>query len=273
MTQDYATVIGDPISQSKSPLIHLFWAQCLGLAIDYRANLVHAADLGDYLVQKRADSAWRGCNVTVPHKQAVMPWCDDLSPLAARVGAVNCVVHRRDGTLYGDNSDVAGFSVPLVDHGYRGGKAVVLGAGGASRAIVAALTDLHCAELVMINRNTDRIRDIAREMDIAIMSCNWDEADMALDGATALVNATSLGMQGQPSLSLRLDRLPVDAIVNDIVYAPLETPLLAAARARGNVVIDGLEMLIGQAARAFELFFAVAPPRDRDAELRALLTS
>jgi shikimate dehydrogenase len=273
MTSAFASVIGDPIAQSKSPKIHLFWAKCLGLDVDYRADLVAAAELAAYLASRRVDPLWRGCNVTVPHKQAVMAWCDDLSPLAARVGAVNCVVRRHDGTLHGDNSDVAGFALPLQARGYAGGKAVILGAGGASRAVVAALADLGCRELVMINRNQSRIADMAADMGLSIAAYGWDEADALLNGAAVVVNASSLGMQGQPPLPIRLDHLPLDAIVNDIVYAPLETALLAAARARGNAVIDGLEMLIGQAARAFELFFGMSPPRERDAELRVILTS
>lgn len=271
--QPYANVIGDPIAQSKSPKIHLFWAKCLGLDIDYRADLVHASDLMAYLAAHQADPLWRGCNVTVPHKQTVMACCDQLSPLAARVGAVNCVVRQDDGHLFGDNSDVTGFALPLVAKGYCGGKAVVLGAGGASRAIVAALGDLGCNDILMINRNQSRIAEIATDMGLHITACDWENADMALENAAVLVNATSLGMQGQPALPIRLNYLPVEAIVNDIVYAPLETALLAEARARGNPVIDGLEMLIGQAARAFELFFGMSPPRERDAELRDILTS
>jgi shikimate dehydrogenase len=269
----YATVIGDPIAQSKSPKIHQFWAKCLGLDVDYWAALVHTPDLQAYLATQQADPAWRGCNVTVPHKQAVMAYCTQLSPLAARVGAVNCVVKQQDGTLFGDNSDVAGFALPLAAKGYHGGRAVVLGAGGASRAIAAALGDLGCTEIVMINRNQSRIAEIASDMGLDLIACGWEQADMMLANASVLVNATSLGMQGQPPLPIRLDALPRTAIVNDIVYAPLETALLAEARGRGNPVIDGLEMLIGQAARAFELFFGMSPPRKRDAELRALLTS
>ncbi|WP_221795355.1 shikimate dehydrogenase [Aquisediminimonas sediminicola] len=271
--QNYANVIGDPIAQSKSPKIHLFWAKCLGLDVDYRAELVHSPDVQTYLATHQADPLWRGCNVTVPHKQAVMAYCNQLSPLAARVGAVNCVVRQDDSSLFGDNSDVIGFALPLVAKGYRGGRAVVLGAGGASRAIVAALCDLGCNDIVMINRNQSRIAEIAVDMGINLTACDWENADMALENAAVLVNATSLGMQGQPALPIRLDHLPVAAIVNDIVYAPLETALLAEARARGNAVIDGLEMLIGQAARAFELFFGMSPPRERDAELRDILTS
>jgi shikimate dehydrogenase len=273
MTIPFATVIGDPIAQSKSPLIHQFWARQLGLKVYYRADHVVPDALATYLSDHARDPLWRGCNVTVPHKQAVMRSCDTLSPMARRIGAVNCVVHCLDGTLHGDNSDIDGFAAPLRSHDFTGEKAVILGAGGASRAIVAALELLGFSRIDIINRDQQRIAAMASDLGIALQGHDWVDADQVLEGARLLVNATSLGMVGQPPLPIRLDCLPIDAVVNDIVYAPLETPLLAAARARGNPVIDGLEMLIGQAAKAFTMFFGQEPPRGDDQLLRSMLTS
>lgn len=280
----HAEVIGDPIAHSKSPLIHRFWLERLGLEGRYERTRVEAPALPAFLAERRADPAWAGCNVTIPHKQAVLPLLDRLDPLAARIGAVNTVV--RDGeALVGHNSDAPGFLEPLRNrlaerHLLR--TARLFGTGGAARAIAHALLG-EGFHLVLIGRTLDKAAALAAELgggpDIhpapldafgTPLSFDWGEMDGRLD---LVVNATSLGMTGQPPLPLDLSHLPPNAIVYDAVYAPLETPLLAAASGAGHPVVDGLAMLIGQAAAAFRLFFGAEPPRDpgSDAALRALL--
>jgi shikimate dehydrogenase len=294
MGRPYAEVIGDPIAQSKSPLIHNFWLGKLGLDAEYRACHVTRESLADYLCDRNADDNWRGCNVTMPHKLAVMPLLDRLSPEAERIGAVNTVV-MRDYYLEGHNTDGAGFMEPLqsllAEHPYSGptlpGRtAALIGAGGAARAIADALDQAHFT-IISYSRDPEKA-------DRAIGRYIWDKdlicslADLARETAGArarapipvdphridlFVNASPLGMAGQPPLNVEAPRLIENEIVYDIVTVPLDTPLLQAARASGLRTIDGLAMLIGQAAVAFEKFFGQAAPRQHDAELRALLTA
>jgi shikimate dehydrogenase len=283
----YAEVIGDPIAQSKSPAIHRFWLSALGIEADYRATHVLADGLAAYLARRRADPDWRGCNVTMPHKQGVMPLLDRLDEQAAAIGAVN-TVRAVDGVLTGYNTDAAGFLEPLRHvladrHLFR--MARILGTGGAARAIVAALAKQNMT-LVLAGRDPAKAQALLDELAPATVSIEHhavrldhfaDATDFAFDDRVGcldlVINATSLGMVGQPPLGFDLSHAPPGSIVYDIVTAPVETPLLAAARARGLPTIDGLDMLIGQAAVAFRLFFGAEPPRARDPELRALLTA
>ncbi|MEN9682806.1 MAG: hypothetical protein RLZZ427_557 [Pseudomonadota bacterium] len=280
----YAEVIGDPIVQSKSPAIHKFWLGQLGLPHDYRAAHVTRAGLADYIASRRGDPAWRGCNVTMPHKQAVMPLLDAIDPQAARIGAVNTVVRGVDGRLTGYNTDVAGFLEPLAPilaqpHHFR--MARILGAGGAARAIISALTDKGFV-LVVAARDPANAHALLDELatgndhhavDLAHFAPATDFAFDDREGLLDLIiNASPLGMAGQPPLEFDFSHAPPGSVVYDIVTHPLDTPLLIEARRRGFVTIDGLAMLIGQAAAAFEKFFGVAPPRGRDAELRRMLT-
>ncbi|MFM5950192.1 MAG: shikimate dehydrogenase [Novosphingobium sp.] len=283
MSAPYAEVIGDPITQSKSPAIHNFWLGKLGIAAEYRACHVGPEGLADYIAARRADPDWRGCNVTMPHKQAVMPLLDGLDPLAARIGAVNTVARDAEGRLVGYNTDIAGFLEPLRSalaerHLYR--MARILGAGGAARAIVAALADQGFT-LVLAARDPAKARAMLDELapkgehhavDLAHFA---PETDFAFDDRTQLfdlvVNASPLGMAGKPPLSFDFSHAPPGSVVYDIVTHPLETPLLVEARQRGLATIDGLAMLIGQAAAAFEKFFGQPAPRGHDAELREQL--
>jgi shikimate 5-dehydrogenase len=286
MKAPYAEVIGDPISHSKSPLIHGFWIDKLGIEARYDRCHVTPAALGDYFERSRNDVDWRGCNVTIPHKQAVMPLLDRIDPQAEAIGAVNIVVRTWNGGLTGYNSDGVGFVEPLrallaERHLFR--MARVIGSGGAARAIVHALAD-EGFTIAMIARDQGKALDIIREVDadapetMTASLASWAEpADFAWDDRSGVldlvVNTTSLGMQGQPPLAIDFSHVPPGALIYDIVYAPLETPLLAEARKRGMRTFDGLEMLVGQAAVAFERFFGLPAPREHDAELRALLTS
>lgn len=285
MITPHAEVIGDPIAQSKSPAIHNFWLGKLGAPGSYGRVLVPPAGLTDYLDRARADPAWRGCNVTMPHKQAIMPLLDRLDPLAARIGAVNTVVHEADGTLTGYNTDAPGFLEPLASrlaerHLFR--MARVLGTGGAARAIVAALSDRGFV-IVLAGRDPAKARALLDELakgndhhavDIAHFEPATDFAfDDRADCLDLIVNASPLGMAGQPPLAFDFSHAPPGSVVYDIVTHPLDTPLLRQARAAGFATVDGLAMLIGQAAVAFEKFFGLAAPREHDAELRRLLTA
>jgi shikimate dehydrogenase len=285
VSRPYAEVIGDPIVQSKSPAIHTHWLGRLGLQADYRAAHVRPEELAGYLHQRRTDDTWRGCNVTMPHKQNVMEHLDRLHPLAERIGAVNTLVREADGSLTGYNTDVAGFREPLrplfeQQHLFR--MARVLGTGGAARAIVAALADEKVA-IVLAGRDPAKARALLDELDpggehhATELAHFADATDFAFDDRAGcldlIVNASPLGMAGQPPLVFDLSHVPPGSVVYDIVTHPADTPLLQAARAAGFRTIDGLSMLIGQAAAAFEKFFGVSPPRGGDTELRALLTA
>ena len=268
MTRPYAEVIGDPIVQSKSPVIHGFWLDQLGLESEYRKTLVTAEDLPAFFAQRREDPDWRGCNITMPHKLAALDHVDDRGDVRGGIGAINTVFRAEDGTPVGTNTDAGGFYAPLAGFDFAGKPVTVIGAGGAARAILFAVARLDFGPVTIMNRNTLKAGVLLSSFGLKGQALPLQPAAPA---SALLVNASTLGMTGQPPLDLDLGALDAEAVVYDIVYSPLETPLLAAARARGLETVDGLEMLIGQAALAFELFFGAAPPRDRDDELRDLL--
>jgi shikimate dehydrogenase len=286
VSRAYAEVIGDPIAQSKSPAIHRYWLGKLGIDADYRAVHVRSDGLADYLAERRTDPDWRGCNVTMPHKQAIIPHLGRLDPLAEQIGAVNTVVHEATGSLAGFNTDVAGFLEPLrpmLERRHLFRMARVLGTGGAARAIVAALARRHMV-IVLAGRDPAKAQALLDELgqggehhavDLAHFA---EPTDFAFDDRAGcfdlIVNASPLGMVGQPALAFDLSHAPPGSVVYDIVTHPADTPLLQAARAAGLQTIDGLSMLIGQAAVAFEMFFGRPPPRDdADRELRVLLAA
>ena len=283
MSTKYAEVIGDPIAQSKSPLIHGFWLEKLGIEADYRAHRVTSEGLADYLIERRADPDWLGCNVTMPHKQAVMPLLDEIDEAAQKIGAVNTVVRGADGSLTGHNTDARGFLEPLLPelldkHLFR--MARILGTGGAARAIITALAGQGFT-LVVAGRNLDKARDLLDELapngeHHAVHLDHFAQAtEFAFDDREGcldlVINASPLGMRGQPELAFDWSHAPPRGIAYDIVTDPRETQFFANARAAGFRTIDGLSMLIGQAAYAFEMFFGASPPREFDEELRALL--
>jgi shikimate dehydrogenase len=264
----YAEVIGHPISHSKSPLIHKFWLDKLGLAGAYRATPVHPAELESYFAERRQDPNWRGCNITLPHKILAMAHIDSASPLSRLIGATNTVARNSDGTLEGGNTDATGFAEPLGNRQFP--SVTVIGAGGAARAVLAGLMTRRIGQINILNRDVAKAAALLAEF-------GFHGHALPLDGQTSpaslLINASSLGMIGQPELPDMMHMVAEDGTVYDLVYAPLETPLLAAARTRGLEVIDGLHMLVGQAAEAFSVFFGANAPREHDAELRALLTA
>lgn len=266
----YAEVIGDPISHSKSPVIHGFWLTKLGIDSEYRTCHVLPDQLGVYFRQRRDDPMWCGCNITVPHKMAAMDHVPDPGDVRNSIGAMNTVFRQPDGSLMGTNTDAAGFFAPIADFALEDMPVAVIGAGGAAHAILFALSRAHVRSVALLARNPLKGAAILARFGL---KGSVQTLDKPLPPVALVVNATQLGMVGQLPLLLDLSPLPDDAVVYDIVYTPLVTPLLAAARARGLATVDGLEMLIGQAALAFELLFGVAPPREHDAELRTLLTS
>lgn len=270
MSLPYAEVIGDPIAQSKSPLIHGFWLDALGLEGEYRRCHVTAEGLAAYIAERRANADWRGCNVTMPHKQSVMDLVDDPGDIRGTIGAMNTVVRQPDGSVIGTNTDAAGFFAPLAELDLEGAPVTVVGAGGAARAVLFALARAKVGHVTILNRSPLKAMGL-----LATFGLKGDvlALDAPLPPAALLVNSSSLGMTGHPPLDLDLSSLPEGAIVYDLVYSPLQTGLLRAAEARGLDTVDGLDMLIGQAALAFELFFGASPPEGRDDELRALLTA
>jgi shikimate dehydrogenase len=285
MTRPYAEVIGDPIAQSKSPAIHNFWLGKLGIDAEYRACHVRADELADYLAARREDLAWHGCNVTMPHKQAVVPHLYSVEPPADTIGAVNMIYPAFDRLLAGTNTDASGFLEPLAGelaqtHYFR--MARIIGTGGAARAIVAALAG-EGFTLVVAGRDPAKARALLNELapqgeHHAIELAHFgDTTDFAFDDREGcldlVVNASSLGMQGQPPLVFDWSHAPPGSIAYDIVTVPLATPFLAGAKARRLRTIDGLSMLIGQAAAAFDMFFGQPAPRQHDEELRAILTA
>ena len=279
----YAEVIGDPIAQSKSPTIHNFWLAKLRIDAEYRACHVRADELGAYLHSRNVDDDWRGCNVTMPHKQAVIPLVDRLEGATAEIGAVNTIT-MADYCLIGGNTDETGFMEPLRtllagrDHRF----AYVVGAGGAARAICHALRSENF-RIWSFSRNPERTASELGSYVYDEFVCGMDYLTFAdskadrigsdADRLDLFINASSLGMKDHADLVVRLDRFPEDLVVYDIVTAPIRTALIQQAEDFGLRTIDGLSMLIGQAAIAFEKFFGQPAPREHDAKLRALLTA
>jgi len=264
-----AGVMGWPVEHSRSPALHGFWLEHYHIDGQYVLLSVPPERLEAALRALPADG-FAGCNLTLPHKERALRLVDRADATARRIGAVNTVVVAADGTLEGRNTDAFGFHENLVttvpEWRAATGPAVVLGAGGAARAVVASLLDQGATEIRLLNRHRERAEALAAALGGSVTVLDWEERTAALDGAALLVNATSLGQAGQPPLALALDALPKGAVVNDIVYVPLETPLLAAARARGNSVVDGLGMLLHQARPAFAAWFGTMP--DVSPELR-----
>ncbi len=260
-----AGVMGYPIAHSRSPRLHGHWLARYGIAGSYVPLLVAPENLATAFQDLRT-KGFRGCNVTLPLKEKALTLVDRTDALARRIGAVNTVVVEKDLTLSGSNTDAFGFLESLKAGAPRwradAGPAAVLGAGGASRAVLVALIDAGAKEIRLTNRNIERAQALKQDLGGPISVVPWRERDQALAGAALLVNTTSLGLAGHAELEIELDALPRTAIVNDIVYVPLLTALLQRARARGNPIVDGLGMLLHQARPGFEAWFGVAPVVD-----------
>jgi shikimate dehydrogenase len=257
-----AGVMGWPVAHSLSPRLHGYWLQNYGIDGAYVPLPVRPEGLG-FALRALADLGFAGCNLTVPHKEAALGALDEVAEDARRIGAVNTILVRADGSLYGWNTDIEGFAQSLItalpEWSIAGKHAVVLGAGGAARAVVAAVQNLGAEEVVILNRTRERAEALATDLGGAIRPLSWEQRSEALSQAALLINTTTLGMLGKPPLSIDLAPLPTDAVVADIVYAPLETPLLAEARRRGHRVVDGLGMLLYQAVPGFAAWFGRRP--------------
>ena len=257
-----AGLLGWPVAHSRSPAIHNHWLAQHGIPGRYVLFAVPPEKL-EPAVRGIAALGLRGCNVTTPHKQAIFPLLDCVDDLARRIGAVNTVVVEKDGTLSGFNNDGNGFIQSLRDADPRwrpdSGPILVLGAGGAARAVVASLAAQGAKEIRLANRTREKAQEIADAVGPAVTVLPWEQRAEALDGVALLANATSLGMTGKTPLGISLDRLPKRALVGDLIYIPPETKLLAAARSRGNVTVNGLGLLLNQARPAFNAWFGVLP--------------
>jgi shikimate dehydrogenase len=265
-------VIGWPVDHSRSPLIHSYWIRQLGLTAEYRREAVPPEHFATF-VSSLAERGYVGANVTVPHKEAALAVAD-ADERATAVGAVNTLWFEAGG-LRATNTDVEGFinnldaSVPAWDRGLE--TAAVLGAGGAARAVVAALIERGIERINVFNRSFERAEALRAQFGDHVHPLRWEERNGLLADTGLVINATSLGMSGQPALGISLSRLPLSAVVADIVYAPIETPLLAAARDRGLRTVDGLGMLLHQAVGGFERWFGVRPQVTE--ALRVLVTA
>jgi shikimate dehydrogenase len=257
-----AGVMGWPVMHSRSPKLHNFWLQQYGLTGAYLPLEIKQDSL-EHALRALPALNFAGCNLTIPHKEAALGLLDSVDPVARRIGAVNTIVVGPEGQLEGRNTDAYGF-ISSVCHAHPNwhagdGPIVVLGAGGGARAVLTALIESGAQEIWLANRSLERAEALAQEFGPPVAVCAWNKRHETLDQASMLVNTTSLGMLGQPPLELVLQWLPSTAIVCDIVYVPLQTPLLAAARRRGNPTVDGLGMLLHQARPAFEAWFGILP--------------
>lgn len=272
-TTRLAGIMGWPVAHSRSPALHNFWLDEHGIDGAYVPLAVRPEQL-EQALSALPVLGFRGCNLTIPHKQAALALVDRVEPLARRIGAMNTVIVAADGSLEGRNTDVYGFRENLRDNAAdwqpNAGPAVVLGAGGAACAVVAALSEMGVCEFRLVNRTLARAERIAEDLAAPAGRVSvqpWQARDAALKDAGLLVNATSLGMTGEPELTIDLSRLPKHAVVADLVYVPLETALLAAARRRGHRCVDGLGMLLHQGRPGFAAWFGT--PVQVTRELRA----
>lgn len=268
-----AGVIGWPVSHSRSPILHTYWLRKYGLAGSYERIPIPPEN---FAAQFRAlsDQGFAGANVTIPYKQTAMTCCDELDPIAKRLGAVNTIIIRQ-GRYLGSNTDGFGFIENLRQYAPLwqpdAGPVVIIGAGGAARAVIAALSDAGVKRLLLFNRTRSRAERLANDLGGPIETLDWSQLNTGLAECSLLVNCSSLGMIGQPPLDVSLRALPPAALVYDLVYTPLQTPLLMAAAYNGNRTIDGLGMLIHQARPGFAAWFGIMP--EADETVRQLLLS
>lgn len=271
----YAEVIGEPIGHSKSPLIHRFWLEKLGLAGDFRARRVGPGGLAAYVAERCRDPYWRGCSVTAPLKQEAAAAVSDPTGMCRRIGASNAIFRSPLGCGVGANTDLLGIAEALALPEGPVGRGCVIGAGGAARAAIQFLRARRVAEIAVVARDSGKVRSLLGRGPGEMFG--FDAAETAMAGADCVINATPLGQSGMPELPATvlngIAEAALDAVFLDMVYDPPQTEFLRRAREEGRRTVDGLAMLVGQAAPAFELFFGLRPPREHDGELRARLTS
>ncbi len=269
MSDDFfrAGVIGWPIAHSKSPVLHGHWLERYGINGSYEAIAIEQGRLESGL-RKLAKQGFRGVNVTIPHKESVLALADSVTDRAAMIGAANTVYFHSNGTMGVDNTDAYGFIRNLQQNApewdAKSGPALVLGAGGAARAVVYALLEAGAPVVRLANRTRVRAEMLADHFGARVEVIDWNRASDAMDGAMTIVNTTSLGMKGQPELNVKFDAAPKGALVTDIVYNPLITPFLEKAMLHGFATVDGLGMLLHQAVPGFEIWFGQTPEVDQD---------
>ncbi len=267
-----AGVMGQPIMHSRSPMLHNYWLKQQGMAGRYVPLAIKPEGLAAAL-RALQPLGFSGCNLTIPHKQEAMKIVDEVDAAARKIGAISCVTVRADGTLLGSNNDAFGFirNVREAQPNWRAdvGPIVVIGAGGGSRAVCYGLMQEGAKEIRLVNRNLERAEALAADFGAPIKAYPWAQRNDVLEGAAMVVNTTSQGMVGQTDLDIHLDKLPTSALAADIVYIPLETPFLAAARMRGNPTVNGLGMLLHQGPLAWKAWFGLEPVVT--AELRTLV--
>lgn len=254
--------MGWPVAHSRSPAIHNFWIKQLKLQGAYGLFAVEPQNL-QAAMRGLAALGLAGCNITIPHKVEAMKYVDWVDPLAQRIGAINTIVVQPNGELHGFNHDGFGYLQSLYeaqpDWQPNKGPVVLIGAGGAARAILVSLLDAGATEIRILNRTKSKADALAQEFGSAVKAMDWNERNDALTDAALLINTTNQGMHGQPALEIALEQLPSSALVSDIIYVPLETPLLKDARLRGHTTVNGLGMLLHQAQPAFKAWFGSTP--------------
>ncbi len=268
-----AAVIGSPIAHSKSPQIHSHWLRTLGIQGAYIPLDVAPEDL-EQVIRTLPKMGFVGANITIPHKEAVMEVVDIITDRATLIGAINTLIFRADGKILGDNTDGYGFlenlRIGAPEWKPKTGPAAILGAGGASRAVIASLLDAGVPEIMLSNRTRVRADRLKSVFGARVTVYDWVQAGNMLDHAALLVNTTSLGMVGKPELRVPLDGLRRGTVVTDLVYAPLKTKMLQIADEMGCITVDGLGMLLHQAVPGFERWFGTRPPVDRATRAAAL---
>ena len=267
-----AGVMGWPVMHSRSPMMHNYWFKTHNLAGTYLPLAVEPDGIGPALKALHA-LGFAGCNLTIPHKETAMAFMDEIDETAKRIGAISCVVVRKDGSLKGSNNDGYGYINGILEEApdwkADAGPVVIMGAGGGARAVSLSLADRGAKDIRIINRSPERAQGLAREFGAPMTAVAWDDRHAALEDAAMVVNTTSQGMVGQSALDLSLAKLPKHALVSDIVYIPKETPLLKEARERGNKTVNGLGMLLHQGRPAFRDWFGIEPKVTP--ELRAMM--
>lgn len=267
-----AGVMGFPVMHSRSPRLHNHWLAKHGLLGHYMPLAVQA-DKVEAALRALPALGFAGCNLTMPHKETAIPTMDRLSPLARKIGAINCVVVAPDGSLEGHNFEALGYADSLAQEvaGWRpdAGPIVILGAGGGARAVAAGLLERGATTIRVFNRTPERAARLAVHLGPRVEALPWAQRSDAAADAVLVVNTTSQGMQGQPPLDMRLDALPRSAVVSDLIYSPRETPFLAEGRRRGHATVNGLGMLLNQARLSFNAWFGVTP--EVTADVRSMI--
>jgi shikimate dehydrogenase len=261
-----AGVIGSPVAHSRSPLLHNYWLKTLGLPGHYIPMDVAQSDLRQVLAAL-PKAGFVGCNVTIPHKETVLGLADIVTDRAALIGAANTLIFRKDGKIHADNTDGYGFIANLRQNAPawapQTGAAAVIGAGGAARAVIASLLEVGVPEIRLSNRTRARADALRAEFGAKVVVYDWVQAGNMMEGAVTVANTSSLGMDGKPEFRIPLDALSPKALVTDLVYTPVRTALLDRAAEIGCTTVDGLGMLLHQAAPAFERWFGIRPEVDQ----------